>query len=1054
MEEKPSLLPRLSVTRPVTVTMCLVALLVVGAMAYTRISVQLFPSGFMPRFLWMRIGYPGATPQEVEQQIARPLEETLRTVKGIEQIRTYSGTWGVGAPLRFRQDADMELAYNQVMDRLERLKPQLPEEARDKTFVWKRNEEGDAEIMWVGVAIDSSIVDPYRFLETHVQRPLERIDGVAKVDFWGVNEKEVMVEVDQERLRSRGVNTYELVQALRSDNFAIAGGYVHEDGKRFYVRSVAKYRTLEEIGNIPIRGRNGQVRLKEVADVVYDVSPARWGYQRIDGRMAASLEVKRESGGNIVAICDRVVEALERIEAQPATAGLAFNVFFNDGQFIRQSIRNLQNTALWGGFFAAMVLLFFLRTVRMTAIITLAIPLCVMITMMVLYFVDWSLNMVTMMGLMVGVGMVVDNAIVILENIYRMREKGEAPREASIRGASEVALAIIMATLTTVVVFLPLMLMGRNAWMAFQLSRIGVPVMIMLVGSLFVALLFIPLAGVRFGGHRVKQDPKSIGWARRVYGQALGWTLRHRRDTLLIVLAVFATILYPSGKLKRTDSARGNINDIHIRVYPPRNFSMLETYDVLMEMEDFLNTKREAYGIRTIRLWFRRTYGRFTIFLKANPDEAWWYVAYKDLQAKLGYPVDARMDRKAVIKDLKKHVPKFVGVRVGVQSRGRGSGDPSVSIYLYGNDTEVLAGMTEEVERRLRAIPSVISVDTDLERANDEVQVRIDRERAQRYGISPQLVGRSLAYGLGGVNLPPYQSGEREVRTRLYLEKVDRQTLHQLKNFSFRSRSGEEIPLAEFASLTVAKGSGTIRREDGKTRLRVFAFTTKDDLKGLYGEIDQAMEGFAMPRGYSWNKGERYAKFKESDNEMGFALAMAIVSVFLLMGVLFESFVLPFSVLFSIPFAFLGVYWTLFLTNTPFDMMATIGLIVLIGVVVNNAIVLVDMVNRLRADGMDRTEAIREAGHNRFRPILMTTFTTVFGLLPMSIGNSNLIGIPYAPLGRTMMGGLLCSTFLTLFVVPLFYTYLDDLRMILRRIIVAVFSRSEAVSYRGAQADG
>ena len=427
-------------------------------------------------------------------------------------------------------------------------------------------------------------------------------------------------------------------------------------------------------------------------------------------------------------------------------------------------------------------------------------------------------------------------------------------------------------------------------------------------------------------------------------------------------------------------------------------------------------------------------------------------MAYKDVRAKLGYPVDARMDRNAVIKDLKEHIPKFVGVRVGVQGRSRGAGDPSVSVYLYGDDTEVLAGMTEEVERRLQTIPSVISVDTDLERADDEVQVRIDRERAQRYGISPQMVGRSLAYGLGGVNLPPYQSGEREVRTRLYLEKVDRQTLHQLKSFSFRSRSGEEIPLAEFASLTVARGSGTIRREDGKTRLRVFAFTTKDDLKELYGEIDRAMEGFAMPRGYSWNKGERYTKFRESDNEMGFALAMAIVSVFLLMGVLFESFVLPFSVLFSIPFAFLGVYWTLFLTGTPFNMMATIGLIVLIGVVVNNAIVLVDMVNRLRADGMDRTEAIREAGHNRFRPILMTTFTTVFGLLPMSIGNSNLIGIPYAPLGRTMMGGLLCSTFLTLFVVPLFYTYLDDLRTVLRRIVVAVF-RSEAVSYGGAQAD-
>jgi HAE1 family hydrophobic/amphiphilic exporter-1 len=365
----------------------------------------------------------------------------------------------------------------------------------------------------------------------------------------------------------------------------------------------------------------------------------------------------------------------------------------------------------------------------------------------------------------------------------------------------------------------------------------------------------------------------------------------------------------------------------------------------------------------------------------------------------------------------------------------------------------VLAGMVGEVERRLRTIPSVIGVDSDLERADDEVQIRIDREQARRHGISPRVVGHSVAYGLQGVSLPRYQSEDREVSVRVYLEKADRQTLSQLSNFTFRTKTGEEIPLSAFASLKVTRGSGTIRREDGKTRLRVSAFTTKDDLKGLYEEIDRAMAGFHMPRGYSWDKGERYARFRESSNALYFAVIMAITCVFLLMGVLFESFVLPFSVLLSIPFAFLGVYWTLYLTNTPLDMMAQIGLIVLIGVVVNNAIVLVDMVNRHRAEGKDRTEAILEAGYNRFRPILMTTFTTIFGLLPLAIGNTNLIGIPYAPLGRTMMGGLFASTFLTLFVVPLFYTYLDDLRTALRGITLAVFSRKGAPSYGPAPAD-
>ncbi len=1045
MNSRSSLLSSISVNRPVTITVCLIALLVMGAVAYSRIAVKMMPAGFDPPFLWLSVRYPGsnATPQEVEQQITRPLEERLRTIKGIERVRTYTDSRGVGAPLRFQQDADMTLAYNQLRDQLDRLKPELPEEVRDRIFVWKHNDE-DRSIMWIGAALDSTISDVYGFLQTHVQRPLERIEGVARVELWGVDPKEVMIEINREQLLARGVNIYEMVQSLRNDNFALESGYVNEGTKKFYVRSLARYRSLEEISNIPIDSGEGDVRLGEVAGVVYDV-PARSWYQRIDGQPASSVGIKAESGADIATVCDRVSAALAEIGDGSAAAGkVQFNVFFNQGEFIQASVANLRNTGLWGGLFAALVLLFFLRVLRMTAIITLSIPLCAMITVTVLYFSGWSLNLMTMMGLMVGVGMVVDNAVVILENIYRRREKGESPRPAAVGGAGEVAMAISMATLTTVVVFLPLMLMTGNVGMTFYLSRMGVPVIVMLVGSLFVALLIIPLASVRFGGGRVKPDAKSIGWARARYGRVLNWALSHRRDAILILLAVFATILIPSEKIKRSDASRGNINDVDIYIRTPRDFTTYETFELMNEVEEFLNSKREIYGIRTIRSWFRKTRGNFEIFLDSNPNEAWWYVAYRNLRAGLGVPVDKAIARTDVIKDLKKNMPRYVGVRIGVESRGRGSGDPSVSVYLYGDDTEVLARLVTEVERRLQSIPSVASVSSDLERSTDEAQVHIDRERAKRYGISPQVVARTLAFTLQGVSLPRFQSGEREVDTRLYLEEADRQTLHHLKSFMFRSASGGEVPLTELAAIKVMPGRGRIRREDGKTRLRVSAFVTKDDLKSLYAEIDRAMSGFEMPRGYSWNKGERFARFRESDNETIFALVMAVTCVFLLMGVLFESVMLPFSVLFSIPFSFVGVYWTLYLTGTPMDMMANIGMIVLVGVVVNNAIVLVDMINRMRLEGMNRTDAILEAGHNRFRPILMTTFTTVCGLLPMALGNSNLIGIPYAPLGRTLMGGLLASTFLTLLLVPICYTLLDDLRTVLQRVVSAAFFRQAA----------
>ena len=1036
-----ALLPRISVNRPVTVAMCLVALLLVGIVAYFRVPVKLFPSGFTPPFLFVDIEYNhrNASPQEAEQQIARPLEEQLRTVKGIEKIRTYSASYGVDAPIEFLPDTDMVLAYNQVVDRLERLKLELPEEVRDQVHVYKFNADSWS-IMWIGIALDTSVVDPYRFLNLHVQRRLERVEGVGRVNFWGVYEKEVMIELNHERLMARGVDLGTMVQSLRADNFALSVGQVREGGKRFYVRSLARYQNLGEITDILIRTPQGDVRLGDVADVIYDVPERSW-YQRIDGRPAVSIGVSQESGANIVAVCNRVVETLRDIERDPLLEGqISFNVFFNQGEYIENAIQNLETTGLWGGLFAALVLLFFLRALRMTAIITLAIPLCVMITITALYFFGWSLNVLTMMGLMVGVGLVVDNAIVILENIYRMRGKDLSARDAAVAGAGEVGLAITMATLTTVVVFLPLMLMSGNAQLTFFLSRIGVPVVVALIGSLFVALIFVPQAALRFGGQKVVADPPIIQRARDCYTRMLNWTLAHRRDAFLIALVLLGSISIPMNGLKRGDSEGNMMNDFRVFFQFPKDFSVQEASDTLAEVEDFLDARREQYGIETMRVWYRATYGNIHVFLKKT-DEAWWYTTYKSMRAWLGMPVQQPLPRNAVIEDIKKRAPQFVGVKVTVQGqRSSGDSDSSVSLMLYGDDVDVLADLLQEVERRLQSVPSVISVDSDLERANDEVQIIINRDRAQKLGLAAREVGRNIGFALQGIQLPYLQSDNREIRVRLYLEKLNRQTLQRLKRLTFPSEAGTRVSLMDFAALRVDQGRGTIRRENGKTRLRVQAFATQDDVKALYGEIDRAMAGFELPRGYSWDKGERYSKLREEDDTMYFAGIMAVTCVFLLMGVLFESFVLPFSVLFSIPFAFLGIYWTLYLTQTPMAGLAMVGIIVLIGVVVNNAIVLVDMVNRLRAEGMDRRAAIMEAGANRFRPIMMTTFTTVCGLLPMALGSSAILGQPYAPMGRTMIGGLLSSTLLTLLLVPLFYMFLDDLRAALKRLTASAFA--------------
>ena len=1041
-EKRTSLLPRISVTRPVTVTMCLVGLMVIGLVAYWRIPIQAWASGNDWNRFWVDVATENASVQERFNTIALPMERHMRTVRELSDIYAFAGDPWAGVELKFHRGTDMREAYVRVADRLEHARLDLPEEVRDQIKVYSWNQETDSEVIWTGLSIPEDIVNKEQWVQTHILDPIERIDGVAKTSVWGFENKEVLILVDQERLRTHSIETHELVASLQQDNFSLSGGHVQEGGKRFYVRSLAHYQSLKEIENIVVQSRysSAQVRLRDVADVVY-AAPPRDRVWRVDGQRNLGLDIYKESGENIVDLCKRIVVKMEEIEANTPAV---FRLFYSEGKLIEDSMDNLKVTGLWGGLFAALVLLFFLRALRMTALITLSIPLCVMMTITVLYFMGWSLNLLTMMGLMVGVGMVVDNAIVIVENIYRLRAEGEEPRGASIHGASEVGLAITMATLTTVVVFLPMMLMNDSFDMKFLLSKIGMPVVFALVASLFVALLFIPLAAQRFGDAVVRPDPKSIAFVRRIYRRGLNWVIHHRRDAFLVVLVLFATIYFPYQNVKKTDKMRFSSNRVTIRMYGPNNFSLEEMDKIASDLEVYVNERRDRYKIKNVMTYFRRGYINLRMNLEEDPHQEWWYAVYRWACNSIGFPIERWMTRQEIIDELNKEVPRYVGFRVSVESRSSGGRDPYVGVYLYGPDFEKLEDMLGEVERRLQQIPSVTSLQSDLEFGKDEIRIRVNRAQAKKHGIPAERISRTLAYQLRGATLPRFQTDDHEVNVQLILDESDRQSLVQLKNFMFVTDAGEKLPLSSFATFEITKGPGHIFRHNGRNRLRVRVYTTKDDVEGLYQEVDRVMEGFTLPRGYEWNKGERHSQYSRESQAMTFAVIMAVVFVFLLMGVLFESVILPFAVIFSIPFSFLGVYWGLWLTGTTMDFMSNVGAIVLIGVVVNNAIVLVDMINRLRQVGMDRTAAIMAAGYNRFRPILMTTCTTVFGLFPMAIGSSTMMGMPYAPLGITMMGGLIVSTALTLFVIPLFYVLLDDLRGLLKRIASVSFRRSEA----------
>ncbi len=1037
--EKIGWLPKLALYRPVTVVMTLLALLVVGFIAYKQIPVELMPAGFSPPFLGVWIPYPNANPEEVEQFIARPIEENVRTIKGVKSVETNSFTNGCWTFVRFVQGTDMDLAYSQLRDRLDRAKAELPEDV-ERIFIRKWSND-DEPIMWVALIPEKPLDDPYYFTEQLIKRPLERIDGVANVEIWGAEEKSILIYINQDAVKSYKINLYNVIEALRQDNFSMSSGYIRSGGQKIYVRTIGKFRTLEDVKNIPIKGTN--IFLKDVAEIRYDVPERQW-IQRIDGQPAIQIGIYKESMANTVHLCREIKSRLQEIMTDSRFTGFKTEVLFDQGHFIEESVDNLQKAGLWGGFFAFLVLYFFLRRFRMTMIVIVAIPLSILISLTIIYFIGWSMNLITMMGLMISIGMVVDNSIVVLENIYHKKAQGLDVKQAAARGASEVSLAVTMATLTTVVVFLPLILMNDEIGFRFYMLRIGLPVIFSLLASLFVALVFIPLAASRIVSRRQVKEPPMIDRLNRYYQVSLRWVLTHRIESFLILMLVLYSMNFAASRVGRTDNMEGNINDFRLMIDMPDNYTLEDARRVVKAVEDSIRARSELYRVRTIDVRYRQNFGRIHVFLQPEKTEEWYEVIARSVLRMLGWQGDRHLSRDEVVADVKKRLPEFAGVKYRTSWRQQGGDESaSVTVSLYGDDTRKLAQLAKEVERRISTIPEIISVETDQEKGQDEVHIIINREQARKYGISPRVITGTIMYALRGIQLPKFQTEEKEVDMVLQLREEDRKNFEQLKNMTFFSVNGREIPLAVLAKLEVTKGFGEIHREDGKTYLSVKANTTSKDISTVYQKIDRAMAGFKMPYGYTWSKGKRYFKLTESNQNMKFAVILSITFVFLLMGILFESFVLPLSVIVSIPFSFVGAFWILYLTDTPQDMMSQIGFIILIGIVVNNAIVLVDLVNRLRKQGKDRLTALVEGGKNRFRPILMTAFTTIGGLIPMAVGNTKMIGIPYAPMGRTIIGGLIFSTLVSLIAVPWAYTLFDDLRNYFKQLSLGILKSKE-----------
>lgn len=1026
-------IPSFSVHRPVTVIMSFVALMLVGVLTWTAIPLEMMPSSFSLNRLWVWISYDGSTPRENDANIIQPLQEQVSTAPGIKSMGARARAGSASLSLEFHRSISMDVAYNALVDRLERAMPELPEDV-ERYNIWKWD-PADEPIIWAGISIPDAVEDDHKLVSEVVAKRLERVPGVGQVEFWGVTERRIFIEFRLDQLAAHGVNLGEVLGRLGQDNFQMASGRVVDGGRVAYVRSLARWEDVETLRAYPVKPG---VRLGDIADITYRPDPSP-DINHINGKDGAAIAIKKESDANTVEVAEQAEAVMAELEADPRAQGATFVKFFSQADMITDSLNELLSSTVIGGLCAVVVLFVFLREWRLTLLIAACIPVTLLMTVSALYFTGHTLNLLTLMGLMLAVGMVVDNAIVVVEAIYERRQRGEGLAQAAVDGASEVNLAITLSTLTSMVVFLPIILMSQDADFSFFMGELGMPVVWALGASLVVALLYTPLATTFLkdkAGTTLPPAPAWVGWLERRYQAGLRAALTHRTDTLLAVVGmIFLTVVLPAQSVSCEESADGNIGDFVVRLDVPLEFTYAERLKVIETYEKWVDAHDASWGVRTHRAELDATssFGRIYVYLDEEPAEG-------------------QLDRALVLEQARAELPKIAGVDAGIGwSQGSGNENTTITVTLSGEDVGTLETLGLEVRRRLKGVPGVVGATNDQEEGGgEELRLRADRDALARGGLDARSVGQTVGFALRGTLLPRYHEADKEVDVVARFRYEDRQDIDRLLDFPLWSpATGASQPLRTVVQPEVAPGLGTIRRED---RITSYPITVELKPGTEPGEVQTAiagaLQGLDLPRGYDWSLDGRAFGSMEDDQARNLALLLSIVFVFLIMGVLFESFLLPFSIITSIPMALLGVYWTLYLTGTPLDLMAGVGLVILIGVVVNNGIVLIDLVTRLRAEGMSRVDALVEAGGRRLRPILMTALTTIIGLMPMALGDSTFVGIPYAPLGRVVAGGMVTGTVLTLFLVPFLYTVLDDIRATAGRWLAWIAARPAAAAAR------
>ncbi|MSR39544.1 MAG: efflux RND transporter permease subunit [Planctomycetes bacterium] len=1017
----------LFVDRPVTTLMVTLAMLVIGLLAFSRLPLRFLPDGITQNQInvWIPVRQ-NQSPQEIHEKIIEPLAEKIRTIPGLKQLRSRAGSGSGWVSARLDENMNPGLAAAEIRDRTQRAMLQWPKGV-DRYFTWK--EDGSsAPLAFVQFLTPSQGPEWNHKLDQIVRTRLESVDGVGRIDIWGLLDESIRIWFDRDKIEANHLDFGSVLELIRTDNFAMPIGELHveHDRQSYLVRVDSKFHDTKEIAQLPIRPG---IVLGDIATIERRPE-VRDELSRFDGKYTCTAVIRGAADANPVATSDALHLAMLELEQDPRLLGLKARWMFDQGKFIRDGLGNLVSTAIEGGLLALLVLWYFLRNWAMTLVIALAIPITLLAAGAQLYFGGKSLDICTMCGMTLAVGMVVDNAVVVLENVRRLREQGYPVHKACILGTREVSLAVTMSTLSSVVVFLPMAFLGSPSSRVL-LGAVGVPLSTALIASLLVAMLLMPSALNWLGGGGTIQAAgfgqySPLSFLLRFNERVLNFGLRHRLWITAIGILLLSTSYFATKFLEVSGDGMDPFQngDIAVHYTMPRGTGLKEANDLFMQFESYANEHKQEWGVTSIGGRFGRKTGRVEMFLPNAPQKA-----------------EADALRLRILANW----PRIPGVQLDLGEKGsRGMGGRSESaeqddgnfvVRLYGRDSEYLMARALALQERLRTLPEVEQAEVPALEDQQEVIVQLDRDRVQDLGILPEAVLGTMASGLQGNELGKFEESDREVRLIAQYDARKKPSLLDLKDTRVMATKGGFQQLNDISQIAFKQTVKDIESQDGRINVLLTGKRKKNvTQQQMSSALAILMPTFPLLPGYSWSEERTTQKAAEDVSELLRAMSLSIVLIFLLMGVLFESVILPLSILITIPFALFGATWSMVLFFGHVDSMSIIGMLILCGIVVNNGIVLLDYIGRLRAQGFDRATAIREGVRVRMRPIFMTAATTFVGLLPMAIFGEANEGISYKGLSIAVAGGLAFSTVFTSVAVPLAYTFADDLTRWLRSI--------------------